>query len=639
MPVVNIERVLSANSEDTAHPVENLLNPDNSKRWKCKAGEKQASAILQLKEQVVIEAIDIGNENSAFVEILVGKSSSQHNDFKVLLVTSSLMTLKEAKDGTNTSGVRFFKSTDLSKPTANEKWDRIKIVCTQPFNKHVQYGLAFVVLHSPDGSGESSGTLGKFALKEADNELPVAVGSWFAKRKDPPPPIPPGAAAAIRDASSPAGIAQGKNRKPAPKMPKKKNQKNGVMKPSVEEEVKPSPKADPPKLSKPANNLNMSFEEDDSPADDTDADSNYSPNKDIGSVLSDDDDISAESGEEERRKEKRPKRNKEVDNGKKTKNGNVMNGQTPKRKNSNTDENKKKAIKVDRETKPFGRLLEGVTVVISGYQNPLRGQLRSKACAMGAKYKADWDSTSTHLICAFVNTPKFNQVRGRGKIVKKEWIEECHNRRRRLPWRRFALDRNDAGTSSEEEIWEENSVPSTSSVNTTIVSGINRRNVSSGSDTEEEIERVRARQTADKPVTPAPSEQKVKESKRTARVTLEKRVDKADPFDDDTDVDSESESQTSKLSLPPLPDFFENIVFHIASDIDDDERRKLQRYITAYKGCVLDEIDGNVEYTITKQPDIAAELAEEFGISALTPDWVWTCSDAEKLVPVSDYLL
>jgi hypothetical protein len=29
---------------------------------------------------------------------------------------------------------------------------------------------------------------------------------------------------------------------------------------------------------------------------------------------------------------------------------------------------------------------------------------------MGAKYKGDWDWSCTHLICAFPNTPKFNQV-------------------------------------------------------------------------------------------------------------------------------------------------------------------------------------------------------------------------------------
>lgn len=57
--------------------------------------------------------------------------------------------------------------------------------------------------------------------------------------------------------------------------------------------------------------------------------------------------------------------------------------------------------------------------------------------------------------CAFPNTPKFNQVKGKGKIVKRTWIEDCHSQRKRLPWRRYALDKNDQGKNeSEDEIWE-----------------------------------------------------------------------------------------------------------------------------------------------------------------------------------------
>lgn len=48
--------------------------------------------------------------------------------------------------------------------------------------------------------------------------------------------------------------------------------------------------------------------------------------------------------------------------------------------------------------KPFNRLLEGDVVVLSGYQNPLRSQLRDKLQAMGAKYKPDWGSSCTHLV-------------------------------------------------------------------------------------------------------------------------------------------------------------------------------------------------------------------------------------------------
>lgn len=46
-------------------------------------GEKQATVVLQLMQPTVISAIDIGNAHSAFVEILVGKSSAANDNFQV----------------------------------------------------------------------------------------------------------------------------------------------------------------------------------------------------------------------------------------------------------------------------------------------------------------------------------------------------------------------------------------------------------------------------------------------------------------------------------------------------------------------------------------------------------------------------
>jgi DNA-repair protein XRCC1 len=49
-------------------------------------------------------------------------------------------------------------------------------------------------------------------------------------------------------------------------------------------------------------------------------------------------------------------------------------------------------------TKPSNRLLEGVFFVLSGFQNPLRGQIRDLGLKMGAKYRPDWDNSCTHLV-------------------------------------------------------------------------------------------------------------------------------------------------------------------------------------------------------------------------------------------------
>ena len=38
--------------------------------------------------------------------------------------------------------------------------------------------------------------------------------------------------------------------------------------------------------------------------------------------------------------------------------------------------------------------------------------------------------------CAFENTPKYNQVRGQGRIVKKDWVLDCHREKKLFPWRK-----------------------------------------------------------------------------------------------------------------------------------------------------------------------------------------------------------
>lgn len=49
-------------------------------------------------------------------------------------------------------------------------------------------------------------------------------------------------------------------------------------------------------------------------------------------------------------------------------------------------------------TKPFSELLRGVVFAMSGYENPYRSNLRSKAMEMGAMYKNNWDQSCTHLM-------------------------------------------------------------------------------------------------------------------------------------------------------------------------------------------------------------------------------------------------
>ncbi len=68
------------------------------------AGEKQASVTLQLEKASEIQQLDIGNEGSAFIEVLVAR---ENDDFQVLLVASSFMTPVDARNGTNLNQVGY----------------------------------------------------------------------------------------------------------------------------------------------------------------------------------------------------------------------------------------------------------------------------------------------------------------------------------------------------------------------------------------------------------------------------------------------------------------------------------------------------------------------------------------------------
>lgn len=98
------------------------------------------------------------------------------------------MSPMEARSGSNPNRVRMFAMDRLSKPAAEQKWDRVKVVCTQPFNKHVQYGLAFITFHSvmtDDKPAASGNKLGRFVVKDDSDEADsIRVGSLFARRKD-----------------------------------------------------------------------------------------------------------------------------------------------------------------------------------------------------------------------------------------------------------------------------------------------------------------------------------------------------------------------------------------------------------------------------------------------------------------------
>uniref|UniRef100_A0A8C5S1V3 DNA-repair protein Xrcc1 N-terminal domain-containing protein n=1 Tax=Laticauda laticaudata TaxID=8630 RepID=A0A8C5S1V3_LATLA len=160
MAPLRIRCVVSFSSQDPKYPVENLLLEERVQPWLCCPLERsrQLRAELQLEQAGCIGYIDVGNSGSAFLQIEVGRSSwPPDRDYLTLLPTTTLMVPADAKWDRNRSGVRMFKEGDLLASALAEKWDRVRLTCSQPFHRQAQFGLAFIRIRSPEDTEESQG--------------------------------------------------------------------------------------------------------------------------------------------------------------------------------------------------------------------------------------------------------------------------------------------------------------------------------------------------------------------------------------------------------------------------------------------------------------------------------------------------
>ncbi|XP_045109722.1 DNA repair protein XRCC1-like isoform X1 [Portunus trituberculatus] len=479
MTLIKFTQVLSYSSEDANHPADNLLRADTYRKWKCApdTSNKMSFVILKFENLTSINSLDIGNDGSALVEVLVSREGM--NDYQVLLVSSAFMSPTESRNGTDLNRVRMFGPDKLNKNTAKQKWDRLKVVCTQPFNTKMQYGLSFITARSPDSekqeSSEKFTQLGKFKLRMEDNCDPITVGSVFAKRneKSPLSSTEPGS---IRAASREIATAVSSSETLKRKDPPTHGSPSQLKKKAAAESVKSPIIKNTPSSSHTTNGSKGKQNE---------KQTKTKPERTEGKPTP-----KNNGGREEREKKKENKMNKEMPNSK------------PSSSKGDVQETRKK------KSKPFTSLMDNVVFVMSGYENPERSILRDKLTEMGAQYRSDWKPGCTHLICAFTNTPKYRQAKGKGKIVTGKWITECYKNKIRYPWKRYGLEKHKDGTESEEEIWAEELLPKVSqpkpkppsppkSVDNSDVG--DDCNYSDDEDTDDEIQKVLDKQQKNKP--------------------------------------------------------------------------------------------------------------------------------------------
>ncbi|XP_076438303.1 DNA repair protein XRCC1-like isoform X2 [Babylonia areolata] len=641
MPEIQLKHVVSCSSEDRNNPADNLLKAEGTHKWRTAvAGEKNATVVLQFEKACQITGIDIGNEGSAFVEILVGKSTSSDSDYQVLLVSSSFMGPTDSRSGNNRNTVRMFTADKLSKAVASEKWDRVKIVCTQPFNKSSAYGLSFIKFHTGSDSSKPSPKEGMkklgafFVKKDDDEEDDIKVGTLFAnKGKKETTTTPPSltGAAAVRAASRLAEETHAlSSSRPSTSRLAQGNSASANAKPSPAAATTARPSAPP--AAKPSSKKHGVSDEG-SDTEEEEAPPPRTPLKRQSSSLS-----SVTS----------------------TRSGDAP----PPLKRTKTEPPKPSPARA------FSQLMEKVTFVLSGFQNPYRGELREKALEMGAVYKPDWGKGCTHLICAFTNTPKYNQVNGRGRIVSKQWINDCYKQKKLLPWRKYRLGNAESpGDSSEEEeitVSKKTTAPkrvpsSTSAASSSLSSSAKVEryggDTDSADDTDEEIRRATEKARVKKEAAKQPEVKGKPEVKGRTEVKVkpEPKVTKPDPalelFADSTDEDEPSRNSAVAMDtndddgdsgLPDLPDFFADKHFFFFGDFDGAEKRLLTRYIAAYDGVLEDYMTDRVKYVITStswDDNFEEALTENPALVFVKPQWIHSCHSKSRLTPYQPFIV
>ena len=354
------ESILSVSSEDQSHPASNLINHSIKREWlNSQPGEDAASVEIKLKDSTKIASIDIGNFGSAFITVEVG-CTTKPNEWFAFLPSTKFMDSTDARNGIGVKKVLLFVYDQFHSSNRDKSWDKLRITCQQMFIKSRKYGLSFIVCRKEI---PASRLVNKQAImKQKEKEMIKSL----SKKKEVKEPD-------VFDASH---FIDRTLHSPKPTKPQKVNKINNE-----------SLKHNMANYSSPSRSKNTADTSLPIPKNQTASISSVTPKV--------------------KKVPQTPTSSKA--NGKRKLSSPDVSSSTPQRK--------KPAPSTD-----FRKILDGVIFTISGYVNPDRGRIRDTALKMGAKFERDITTSTTHLICAFINTPKYNQFLGRGKIMKKEWI-------------------------------------------------------------------------------------------------------------------------------------------------------------------------------------------------------------------------
>jgi DNA-repair protein XRCC1 len=390
--------------------------------------------VIKLEKPYQITQIDIGNEYSSTIEVLVANSLESTPKFHELLFATSFMLLPESRNGLNPNRVRIFESNVFVQPVAEKKWDLVKVLCQQNFVSHKQFGIAFINIHTNDKVEEKKcetlstakptvaiksekkeslssqyhqkayqnskpvKTIGSFKFRDSSTDEEDEETSPFKKWKDKKANVnvtpsnnkllsTTSSSKITSDSPSFSKLSLKEQIQAKLESENSSRKRIRMLNDSSSEDEKPKPKQDRNRLK------GLMYESDDDAPNDKlqkkiDMDKEMKVKMENSPKLSSNftpKDSSSSSG-----KIASASKNISQSSSSSTCKSDVV--KSPKIHH-------KKTLKIKEvKYKKFEKLLEGVVFVLSGYQNPERGIIRQKALDMGATYKTDWENSCTHLM-------------------------------------------------------------------------------------------------------------------------------------------------------------------------------------------------------------------------------------------------
>ncbi|VVC98247.1 unnamed protein product [Leptidea sinapis] len=613
MPRVKIDYIVSFSSEDEAsinlfymceHKASNLLSWDVSKKkWLCRKGESSASIVLQLIKAVQIESIFIGAHHASLVEVLVGRSETPDDPYEVLVPSCVFVSARDSRSDTPVERVRNFTADQLAAAVRGQRWDRVRLVCTQPYNRHCQFGLSFIHIFEPEHLEQGTSAAGssdkRLDIKEsnANPSLPKRLfnletyssdedefkpGQLFAKyQSKESDKVHINTETQIRQANSNAlknitdtttklaktPISKTCNKRDdnnSPRENDKKRQRNDVL--YTKDDERPHDKIDRiVKEHKDNNNIERE-------------DINIKTRKGTDTQLKRNSNKMNDSAKTKPDHKYSIKETKHTE--RKSTDVNIN-----KRDNSSErvqSDHKRAKLSSAAEEVGGGSVLRGVVFSISGYQHPRRGAVRALALAMGARYRPDYTPDCTHLFAAGA----------RVVAVRAEWVEDCHRQGRRLEWRPYAIERHVADDTGHSDAGSPHD--------------------DSGEDTEDEIERVqRSLEVRDE---------------RDSDVTMEARAKrKSDSGDSDVTVEKRVADSDDTVRGFPGGVHCESVP----------------------RGALPSRVGALPTSQTDIEPDIVVCEARPFNTSSthssgaahVRPEWVWHCHERRRRLCLDDYLV